>query len=426
MASRGPAQEWASTRSWGDDNEVAAVRRDKFGRKITEPAALEGTMAKSSTGRTHEPQHINVAGHSGLKKKVLKAGNDSRGTPPNGARVTIHVVGHLPVDKDGNKVSASDPSKGYKFFSTRERIIREDAHVTISQINATTAPGPQTFKLGAGTVLPAWDLTVPTMLVGEVCEVISTSDFAYGDEGAEHLTVPPRCPIVFHLELLEWKPGWPEREPMEDSARFELAGELKARGTERFKLKAWVEARELYEQAAYYLSDAFLGNEALKSASDLELGKVGANAGIGAALAGADAPSGPPMERFAGQNDEAKAVLIACLLNASMCCLKAETWRDAEALAGRALLLEPKNAKGLFRRGTARTKMGDFGDARADLRRACELDPKSKDVREMFEECKLAEQAERQAQRDFYAKTGAASGGYEAPEEEEKEKLFVC
>ena len=52
--------------------------------------------------------------------------------------------------------------------------------------------------------------------------------------------------------------------------------------------------------------------------------------------------------------------------------------------------------------------MGDFSDARADLRKACELDPKSREVREMFDECKIAEAAEKRAQRDFY---GAASGG---------------
>jgi cytochrome c-type biogenesis protein CcmH/NrfG len=90
------------------------------------------------------------------------------------------------------------------------------------------------------------------------------------------------------------------------------------------------------------------------------------------------------------------------------------------------LLLEPKNVKALFRRGTARTRLGDYADARADLRRACELDPKSREIREMFEECKVAEADAKEEQRAFYSNTKVAEGGYEAPPEEPKEKPFIC
>ena len=57
---------------------------------------------------------------------------------------------------------------------------------------------------------------------------------------------------------------------------------------------------------------------------------MSANAGLADALYGGRQPVGPPSERFAGKNDEAKAMLVACYLNGSMCALKAEAWREAE------------------------------------------------------------------------------------------------
>ena len=44
----------------------------------------------------------------------------------------------------------------------------------------------------------------------------------------------------------------------------------------------------------------------------------------------------------------------------------------------------------------------------------------------MFDECKIAEAAEKQAQRDFYANTRVAEGGVGEYKEEEPEKPFVC
>ena len=44
----------------------------------------------------------------------------------------------------------------------------------------------------------------------------------------------------------------------------------------------------------------------------------------------------------------------------------------------------------------------------------------------MFDECKIAESADKEAQAAFYSKTRVASGGYVPPKEEEPEKLFVC
>ena len=415
MSSSSTASEaWASTKSWGgQESDEPLVRRDKYGRKIVEPPK------PSSTGKV--PEFAPVAGLKGLAKKVVKVGDGKRGVPSPGARVTVHAVGRLPVNKDGGRIT--DPNDGVKFYSTKECLVSPDAHITAREMNATVASGPQTFVLGAGSVLPAWDHVVPTMLVGEVCEIIVAPDFAYGDEGAEHLGVPPKMIVTFTLELLDWKEARAARETLADPERFATATELKFRGTEMFKKGEWAVARELYDDAAYYLSDAFLGSEVAKTLTSVEhpdnqLTAHRAFDDDGRAL--------PPPTRFGEQNEEAKTMLLACYLNGAQCALKSEEWRAAESRASMALALEPKNLKGLFRRGTARTRLGDYGDAKGDLRRACELDPKSREIRDMFDECKIAESAEKQAQADFYAKTRVADGGYVPPKPDEPEKPFIC
>jgi hypothetical protein len=47
--------------------------------------------------------------------------------------------------------------------------------------------------------------------------------------------------------------------------------------------------------------------------------------------------------------------------------------------------------KALFRRGTAQIKSSNFAEARTDLKEACTLDPKSKEIREMYGSVKEAE-----------------------------------
>ena len=424
-----PSEAWASTRSWGDspnNEEKPLVRRDKYGRKIVEKEPLPSNVIEvPGLGRVKKPEHKMVAGHQGLMKKVLKVGDGARGTPPTGARIVLHAVGHLPVDKKGDRIKES-ATEGIKFFSTRERIVAEDASITTQECNAAGPPGPQHFILGSGSVLPAWELTVPTMLIGETCEIIISPEYGYGEEGASHLGVPPSCPLAFVLELVEWKAPRPPREVMADTERFTLATEYKFRGTECFKKQQWEDAMELYDDAAHYLSDAFFGAEAIKHATSIEHPDAVNSVCTPRQLVSGTVAKGPPPKRFDGNNDEAKALLLACLLNGAQCALKSEAWRKAEERASKALQLDTKNVKGLFRRGTARTRLGDYADARADLRKACELDPKSKDVREMFDECKIAEAAEKQAQRDFYANTRVAEGGVGEYKEEEPEKPFVC
>ena len=72
---------------------------------------------------------------------------------------------------------------------------------------------------------------------------------------------------------------------------------------------------------------------------------------------------------------------LACWLNASLCHVKLEQWASAMDAASEALHLDGKSVKALFRRGMARSRLGDADAAFADLRDALRLAPQDDAIR---------------------------------------------
>jgi rhodanese-related sulfurtransferase len=62
--------------------------------------------------------------------------------------------------------------------------------------------GPLTFKIGAGSVIPGWDLGIPGMKVGGVRELTIPPELAYGKRGVESV-IPPDETLRFEVEVLE-------------------------------------------------------------------------------------------------------------------------------------------------------------------------------------------------------------------------------
>ena len=69
------------------------------------------------------------------------------------------------------------------------------------QFDASAAGVPFVFKLGAGQVIPGWDLGIPGMKTGGMRQLIIPSDLAYGREGSGSV-IPPNATLVFEIELL--------------------------------------------------------------------------------------------------------------------------------------------------------------------------------------------------------------------------------
>ena len=293
---------------------------------------------------------VDISGDGGLCKRILVAGDPSEGTPFKGAEVQVHYVGTLVSD-------------GSKFDSSRDRA------------------GNFKFKIGKGNVIKGWDVGVATMLRGEKAELYCRSDYAYGAEGS-----PPKIPggatLKFEVELLSW--AEPEKQKWEYTAREKIdkATDIKTVATTAFKAEEWWAAREKYDEAAEWVDRDSIARS--KGRED-------------------------------GDKPAAQELHVACLLNAAQCSLKLSDWPMASTVCTRVLGLKelptPSRIKALFRRGTARLKMADFDGARADLKEACTLDPKSKEIREVYGSIKEAEAAAKQSEKGLFAKMVKGAGG---------------
>ena len=319
-----------------------------------------------------------VGGEIGLRKKVLHAGDPALGSPSSGATVVAHII--------------SKRSDGTAFDSTRTRV-RSTWDPTLKNSNHGVPSGPRRLSLDETElahvgVLKAWTKVFPTMLVGERCEVIATAPFCYGEAGDIRLGIAGGECLRFDFELISWKEPRVNKATLSDVKRLATATELKARGTDAFKATQFANAAGLYNDAADYLVDP--AADALQP--------------LAISRSERERTQPPIAVPFVARVEGAKELLISCYLNGAQSLLRTELWREAEACCTLALVVDAKNVKALFRRGTARVQLGEFDQARADLREANQLDPKSKEVREMFEECKREEVAARQSEREAFAK----------------------
>lgn len=107
----------------------------------------------------------------GVQKELLVEGHGFE-QPEKGDEVFVHYTGTL--------------TDGTKFDSSRDR------------------EGHFSFKLGVGQVIKGWDVAVATMKKGEKCNLVCTSDYAYGTNGSPP-TIPANATLNFEVELFRWK-----------------------------------------------------------------------------------------------------------------------------------------------------------------------------------------------------------------------------
>ena len=360
--------------------------------------------------------------NGGLFKSILRPGNPRRGTPPLGAKVKVHYTGSL-LD-------------GTEFDSSRDRA------------------GFFEFTLGRNMVIKGWDVGIASMEKGEVCMLTCRADYAYGAGGFPP-AIPANATLKFEVELFSWK---------EDQAANNSA--LGASGLSFFALLALVIAVLALVARKHTIASGALGitvvafvaalylarrRKAAYLSGTLERAMVLKESGTTAFAAQqwgealdlyADAieqleslvSSGPPAAaivqgaRYGGDEEAARELMIACLLNQANCHLKLGEWDGAERCCERLLdgsLLEAapevkrddqaeptrrseQHVKALYRRAHARMELERFGEAKADLLQASVLDPRSREVRAMYAACGEREAASRKRQdesdRGLYAK----------------------
>jgi len=103
----------------------------------------------------------------GVEIEILKEGTGA--IAKKGDMVSVHYVGVL--------------ENGTKFDSSVDR------------------GTPFEFSLGAGRVIPGWEIGVEGMKVGEVRKLTVPSELAYGSSGAGN-AIPPNATLIFEVQLL--------------------------------------------------------------------------------------------------------------------------------------------------------------------------------------------------------------------------------
>lgn len=78
-------------------------------------------------------------------------------------------------------------------------------HETKTKIDSSRDRGaPFEFKVGAGEVIRAWDLILPSLSVGERALISASPNEAYGSSGIPGL-IPPNAKLLFDIQLLALK-----------------------------------------------------------------------------------------------------------------------------------------------------------------------------------------------------------------------------
>lgn len=202
-------------------------------------AISEAESSTNSSRLENIPQDaVDISGDGGLFKRILKAGDEDSGSPPDGDEVQVHYTGTL--------------MDGTKFDSSRDR------------------PGNFSFKIGEGSVIKGWDVGVATMKRGELSELYCRADYAYGASGSPP-KIPPNATLKFEVELLDWAPPKKEKWELSAKEKIEEAAKLKAEATEHFKEGRFMKARLTYADAASYVSEDYDFSEEEDKAKAKEL-----------------------------------------------------------------------------------------------------------------------------------------------------------
>uniref|UniRef100_A0A8C6YUP3 peptidylprolyl isomerase n=2 Tax=Nothoprocta perdicaria TaxID=30464 RepID=A0A8C6YUP3_NOTPE len=210
--------------------------------------------------------------------------------------------------------------------------------------------GPRLMKLGKDVTLWGLEIGLLTMRKGELARFVFAPDYAYGKLGCPPL-VPPNATVLFEVELLDFLNS-AESDGFfaltaEQQGMFPLQKVLKVADTERefgnylYRQQRFSDARDRYKRA-YTVLRRSPSNE--------------------------------------GEKCQIDASKLLVLLNLSLTYLKLERPAKALTYGEKALEIDQRNAKALFRCGQACLCMTEYEKARDFLVRAQRIQPFNHDI----------------------------------------------
>ncbi|NXJ83695.1 FKBP6 isomerase, partial [Trogon melanurus] len=201
------------------------------------------------------------------------------------------------------------------------------------------------MKLGEDITLGGLEVGLLTMKKGEVARFYFSPEYAYGRQGCPPL-IPPNTSVVFDVEVLDFI----------DSDESDMFFELTAEQQDTFPLQKVLKVADIERKVGNYL---YL-KQNFESAKDR----------YKRAFSVLGRRSSSEAEQC--QINTSKLLL---LLNLSLTYLKLERPAQALAYGEKALEIDQRNAKALFRCGQACLCMTDYKKARDFLVRAQRVEP---------------------------------------------------
>ncbi|MFS7988250.1 putative peptidylprolyl isomerase [Helianthus anomalus] len=214
---------------------------------------------------------------------------------------------------------------------------------------------------------------VSSMKAGERALLHVGWELGYGAEGSFSFpNVPPKADIIYEVELVgfdETKEG-KARSDMTVEERISAADRRRMDGNNLFKEDKLEEAMQQYEMAIAYMGDDFM------------------------------------FQLFGKYQDMAVAVKNPCHLNMAACLIKLKRYEEAIAQCSIVLAEDQNNVKALFRRGKARSELGQTDAAREDFTKARKLAPEdkaiSKELRALAEQDKIVYQKQKELYKGLF------------------------
>ncbi|XP_035414941.1 inactive peptidyl-prolyl cis-trans isomerase FKBP6 [Cygnus atratus] len=209
---------------------------------------------------------------------------------------------------------------------------------------------PRLMKLGEDITLRGLEIGLLTMKKGEVARFVFTPVYAYGQQGCPPL-IPPNATVLFEVEMLDFI----------DSADSDAFFALTAEQQDTFPLQKVLKVADTEREFGNYLyrKQCFEGaKERYKRAYSI-LGRS------------------PSNEAERCQIDASKLLV---LLNLSVTYLKLEHPDRALMYGEKALEIDHRNTKALFRCGQACLCMTEYKKARDFLVRAQHIEPFNNDI----------------------------------------------
>ncbi|KGL96380.1 Peptidyl-prolyl cis-trans isomerase FKBP6, partial [Charadrius vociferus] len=209
---------------------------------------------------------------------------------------------------------------------------------------------PRLMKLGKDITLVGLEIGLLTMKKGEVARFVFRPDYAYGQQGCPPL-IPPNATVMFEVEVLDFL----------DSDESDTFLELTAEQQDTFPLQKVLKVADTEREFGNYLyrKQHFEGaKDRYKRAFSI-------------------LHRSPSNETEQCQINASKLLV---LLNLSLTYLKLECPARALIYGKKALEIDQRNAKALFRCGQACLCMTEYEKARDFLVRAQHIQPFNQDI----------------------------------------------